>query len=147
MFMIDLGAQSHYSTLGVSPSAGIQEIRDAFNKIGNDLKKRLIAAKTEEEKKKIEERQKQINSIGGTLISPERRAEYDRENAHLRFFDVQTIAAPLFTSKTDRLHVLHRAIRDFLGAKGVALAPLSDLEREDFASDENRVELLDNLLW
>jgi hypothetical protein len=147
MFMIELGAQSYYSMLDVSPSASIAEIRDALNRIGNDLKKRLIAAKTEEEKKKIEDRQKQINQVGGTLVSPKRRDEYDRENAHLRFFDVQTVAAPLFTSKMDRLYVLHRAIREFLHDKAVVLAPLSDLDREDFSSDETPVELLDNLLW
>jgi|SRR5215213_397625 len=148
MFMIDLGAQSYYSALGISPNASIAEIRIACDRVGKELAEKLRVAASDEEREKITGRLKYINSeVGETLKRPEKRKEYDRAHAHLRFFTVQVAAAPMFVDKVDRMHVMHRIVKDFLSAKGVRLSPLSDVEREDFAGDESPVGLLDNLLW
>lgn len=146
MFMIDLGLPSYYSIIDVSPSASQAEIRDARDRKGKELKEKLNATRDSEERKKIEERLKEINAAGDTLASPERREEYDQNNAHLKYFTMQRVAAPMFFEKTDRLYVLHRAITDFLTAQKVVLPPLSDMEQEDFSVDETPNELLDNLL-
>lgn len=147
MFMIDLGAQSFYSALGISPNAGIAEIRIACDRVGKELAEKLRAVTSEQEREKINDRLKYINSAGETLKRPEERKKYDLANAHLRFFTVQVAAAPMFVDKVDRMHVMHRIVKDFLREKGVRLSPLSDVEREDFTDDESPVELLDNLLW
>lgn len=148
MFMIDLGAQSYYSVLGISPNASIAEIRIACDRAGKELAEKLRGAASDEEREKLNGRLKYINSeVGETLKRPEKRKEYDRAHAHLRFFTVQVAAAPLFVDKVDRMHVMHRIVKDFLRAKGLRLSPLSDVEREEFAGDESPVELLDNLLW
>jgi len=145
MFMIDLGAQSYYTMLGISPGSSGADIRAARDKLIKELKEKERAAPSEE-KKKLEGRQKEINAAGETLARPEKREEYDRANAHLKFFIVRVAAAPLFVEKDDRIYVLHRALRNFLAAKEVDLPPLSDLEREDFSADETPIDLLDNLL-
>lgn len=148
MFMIDLGAQSYYSALGISPNASIAEIRIACDRVGKELAEKLRVSASDEEREKINGRLKYINSeVGETLKRPEKRKEYDRANAHLRFFTVQVAAVPVFVDKVDRMHVMHRIVKDFLWEKGVRLSPLSDVEREDFGGDESPVELLDNLLW
>ncbi|HEX8070619.1 MAG TPA: hypothetical protein VF546_11755 [Pyrinomonadaceae bacterium] len=146
MFMIDLGAQSYYSALGVSPSATTEEIREVGDRLANELRAQQRAAASEEEKKRLEEREAYINGIVRELKAPAERAKYDREHAHVRFFDVQPAAAPLFTNKSDRLYVLHRVLGEFLAGQGVALAALSDLDRQDFAQDKTAVDLLDSLL-
>jgi uncharacterized protein YaaR (DUF327 family) len=145
MFMIDLEAQSYYAIIGISPSSSIEEIRIARDNMINELKKKERTASAEE-KKKIEARQKEINAAGETLVRPEEREKYDRANAHLKFFTVRIVSAPLFVEKADRIYVLHRAIRNFLVTQNVDLPPLSDLEREDFSADETQIDLLDNLL-
>lgn len=147
MFMIDLGAESYYSALSISPNASIAEIRIACDQAGKGLAEKLRAAASEGEREKINDRLKYINQVGETLKRPEKRKEYDRDHAHLRFFTVQVAAVPMFVDKVDRMHVMHRIVKDFLWEKGVRLSPLSDVEREDFAGDESPVELLDNLLW
>ena len=147
MFMIDLGTQSYYSAIDISPNASIAEIRIACDRAGKELAEKLRAAKSDDEREKINSRLKYINSVGETLKRPEKRKEYDRDHAHLRFFTVQVAAAPMFVNKVDRLYVMHRIVKDFLATKGVVLSPLSDVEREDFSDDESPVELLDNLLW
>jgi curved DNA-binding protein CbpA len=147
MFMIDLGAQSYYSALGISPNASVKEIQVVCDRIGKELLEKRRSASVEEQEK-IDERLKYINStVGETLRRPEKRKEYDRANAHLRFFTVQVAATPMFVDKVERLHVMHRIIKDFLADKGVVLSPLSDVEREDFSTDVTDVELLDSLLW
>jgi len=145
MFMIDLEAQSYYGVLGISPSSSVGEIRDARVKLFNKLEKKIYTA-APEEKKKLVDREKEINAAYGILARPEEREKYDLANAHLRFFTVRIAAAPLFVEKNDRIYVLHRALRNFLAAKEVDLQPLSDLEREDFSADETPIDLLDNLL-
>lgn len=147
MFMIDLGAQSYYSALGISPNASIAEIRIACDRAGKELVEKLRVAASQEEREKINDRLKYINSAGEMLKRPEKRKEYDRLNAHFRFFTVQVAAAPMFVDKVDRMHVMHRIVKDFLLEKGVRLSPLSDVEREDFAGDESPVRLLDDLMW
>jgi hypothetical protein len=148
MFMIDLGAQSYYSTLGISPNASVKEIQVVCDRMGKELVEKRRVAASDEDREKIDERLKYINStVGETLRRPEKRKEYDRANAHLRFFTVQIAAAPMFVDQVERLHDMHRLIKDFLAGKGVTLSPLSDVEREDFSTDESEVELLDNLLW
>jgi curved DNA-binding protein CbpA len=145
--MIDLGAQSYYSALGISPNASVKEIQVVCDRIGKELLEKRRSASVEEQEK-IDERLKYINStVGETLRRPEKRKEYDRANAHLRFFTVQVAATPMFVDKVERLHVMHRIIKDFLADKGVALSPLSDVEREDFSTDVTDVALLDSLLW
>ncbi|MCI0487093.1 MAG: DnaJ domain-containing protein [Blastocatellia bacterium] len=146
MFIIDLGAPSYYSTLGLSPIASFDEIRTARDQMIKELRDKQSKAATPEEKQKFIDRQTEINAIGETLARPEKRKEYDRANAHLGFFMVQVAAAPLFMEKADRMHVLHRMIKDFLAARGVELRPLSDMDRDDFSADETPIELLDNLL-
>lgn len=146
MFMIDLGAESYYSMLGVSPDALVKEIRERRDAMIKELRKKQAQEKSEEERQKIEGRQKEINAIGEILVRPEKRKEYDRNNAHLRFFVIQAAASPMFVNKADKLYVLHRVVRDFLGRKGGDLAPLSDIDRDDFSADETKVPLLDSLL-
>ena len=89
---------------------------------------------------------KKINAAGEILVRPNDRAEYDRQNPHLKFFLVQTAAAPMFTEKADRLHVLYRVTKDFLAEKEIEVPPLSDMERFDFTADETPMPLLDKLL-
>ena len=146
MFMIDLGAQSYYSVLGVNPGASFAAIRAARDQMIKELKERLRTAQTETEKRLLEERQKEINAAGEKLARPDQREAYDRDNAHLKFFTVRMVAAPMFTEKADAFFVLHRTIRDFLASKGVTIPPLSDIEAQGFESDETPVELLDALL-
>jgi curved DNA-binding protein CbpA len=146
MFMIDLGTQSYYSVLGVTPSANIAAIRSARDTLVNDLARKMRTAETDAEKLALEVRQKEINAAGETLVRPDKREEYDRAHAHLRFFTVRVASVPMFTDKADGFFVLHRAISEFLAAKGLAVAPLSDLEAQDFLSDETPNDLLENLL-
>jgi curved DNA-binding protein CbpA len=145
MFMIDLGVQSYYSLLGVSPSANAAEIREARDRKIKELRERQRIAKGPEAEN-IKARQKEINAAGETLARPKDREKYDRLNSHLKFFSVRVAAAPLFVEKADRMYVLHRAMREFLAAKGVNLQPLSDIEREDFSADETPIDLLDDLI-
>lgn len=146
MFIIDLGAQSYYSMFGLSPTASFAEIAAARENLHKELLEKQRQAKTEEEKQKHVKRQAEFSAMGETLGRPEKRKEYDRAHAHLGFFVVQVAAAPLFVDKGERLYVLHRIIRGFLADKGVELQPLSDLDREDFSTDETPVALLDKLL-
>jgi hypothetical protein len=132
--------------LGVSPTVSSEEIRTARDQQVKRLREALRDAKTDEEKQRLNERQTEVNNIGETLARPQKREEYDRANAHLSFFTIQVAAAPLFVDKADRLHVLHRVIRQFLAEKGVELQPLSDLDRDDFSADETPIALLDQLL-
>ena len=146
MFMIDLGAESYYSFLGITPAATADEIRAARDRIFKEAANRMRAATDPEERRKIEEQQKEIGQKGDTLARPDARAEYDRTNAHLRFFVVRPAAAPMYVEKTDRLFALDRVARRFLREKNLEVAPLCDLDRTDFAADEQPVELLDRLL-
>src|SRR5262245_44512438 len=108
MFMIDLGVESHYSLLGVSPTATPAEIRGARDAIVKELRERVRREPTRA--RELEERQKAVNAAGETLARPAKRAEYDQEHAHLKFFTVRTCAAPLFLDCGHRIDVLHRAI-------------------------------------
>lgn len=146
MFFIDLGTQSHYSVLGISPTATVEEIRTAKDKLVKELRDKQKLAKTEAERKPVDDREKYLNQISDTLIRREKREKYDSENAHLGFLTVQTVTAGIFAEKSDRLHVLHRILREFFSVKGVELQPLSDVDREDFLSDETPVALLENIL-
>jgi len=146
MFMIDLGTQSYYSLLGISPSVSVGEIRDARDKMIKNLREKQRGVRDSEEKQKIEARQKEINAAGEALVRHGKREEYDRANAHLKFFTVRVAAVPLFVEKADRIYVLHRAIKNFLTVREVDLPPLSDIDREDFSADETPNELLDNLI-
>ena len=145
MFIIDLGTQSHYALLGISPSASAGEIRAVRDRLVKEyVEKERIAPP--EEKQRLEDRKKEINAAGEVLARPAEREKYDQANAHLRFFTVRVAAAPMFVEKADRIYVLHRAIRNFLEMQEVDYPPLSDMEREDFSADETPNELLDNLL-
>ena len=52
-------------------------------------------------------------------------------------------AVPLFRSSADSVDVVHRAICAHLAAAGVAVPPLSDLDRTDFSADHEFDPLLD----
>lgn len=51
MFMIDLGAESFYSTLGISPEATPQEVRMAHNRVTGEIERQRQRARTPEEKR------------------------------------------------------------------------------------------------
>jgi curved DNA-binding protein CbpA len=149
MFMIDLGAESLYSKLGLSPDATqaqIVEARDAIDIKLTDERRKADASNDLEERKKIEARQAKIHAAFEELARPDKRKEYDKENTHLRFFLPQSAAVAMFMEKADRIYVLHRVISEFLAAKGEKLLPLSDIDRVDFTADETPIDLLDNLL-
>ncbi|RJQ75391.1 hypothetical protein D5S17_21105 [Pseudonocardiaceae bacterium YIM PH 21723] len=144
MFMIDLGVESHYSRLGVSPNATGAQIRQARD----DLIRRLREQQRREPARRAElrEREREINNLGGVLAAPARRAQYDKDHEHLRFFTVRSAAAPMFDEAQDRIDVLHRVISAHLRDKGVCLRPLSDLDRDDFSADSTPNDLLDDLI-
>jgi hypothetical protein len=146
VFMIDLSIESHYSVLGVSPDADVKEIRKAKDDRVNEIKLKLRETKDPDEIARLEEAELAASIAGNTLGPPAERAKYDQENAHLKFFIIQSAAIPLYTSSADRAYVLHRVMRAFLAEKGCHLPPLTDLERDDFSADETPVELLDRLL-
>jgi len=144
MFMIDLGAESYYSLLGVTPNATAAEIRQARDGLVRELRERQRREPTK--RKELEERQKVVNTAGEELARPANRAQYDQDNAHLRFFTVRNAAAPLFADPADRIDVLHRAISAHLNSAGVGIRPLSDLDRTDFTADQTPNPLLDERL-
>jgi len=146
MFMIDLGAQSHYSVLGIAPDAEAKEIRESQTRIIGDLKRQWHAARSPEEKRTIEERLKSINSVGDELSSPKDRLAYDSRNAHLTFFVVRKAVAPILEDRELRLRWVHKAVRDFLIQKGERVEPLADLERTDFSADFSPNQMLDAIL-
>jgi hypothetical protein len=146
MFMIDLGAESFYSTLGISPEATPSEVRMAHNRVTGEIERQRQRARTPEEKRALEERLRELNAIGDCLSKPEGRAKYDAENAHLTFFVIRPVAAPAFGQRDIRLRWVHRVMRDFVLQKGGALDPLTDLERTDFAADFTPNDLLDGLM-
>jgi hypothetical protein len=144
MFMIDLGGESHYTLLGVVPTATTAEIRAARDARVKELRERQ--RREPDRRGELMELQKVINAVGEVLARPARRAEYDLKNAHLRFFTIRTAAAPMFVDPMARVAVLHRAIVTHLRAAGVPVQPSSDLERTDFRGDETANALLDELL-
>jgi curved DNA-binding protein CbpA len=144
MFMIDLGVESHYSVLGVSPDATPEQIRRARDRMIKELKDRRKREPTR--RQEIDQRQTQINSIGGVLASPPKRAQYDKDHEHLRFFTIRSATAPMFTDPQDRIDVLHRVISAHLRESDVGIRPLSDLDRTDFTADVTPNTLLDELI-
>jgi curved DNA-binding protein CbpA len=144
MFMIDLGSPSHYSQLGVTPDATAAEIRQARDMLIRQLRERQRREPTR--RQELVERQRLINNIGEDLARPAKRAQYDKENEHLRFFTVRTAAAAMFTDRRDRIDVLHRVVSAHLRAAGVPVRPLSDLDRADFTADVTPNNLLDELI-
>jgi curved DNA-binding protein CbpA len=146
MFMIDLKAESYYSCLDIEPTATAEEIRAARDRKSTEIKTRRLATTDEVLRHKLDEELTEITHKGDALARPESRVEYDRTNAHLRFFVIRPAAAPMYVEKADRLFVLDRVARRFLAKKGVDVTALCDLYRTDFAADEEPVELLDRLL-
>lgn len=147
MFMVDLSEESLYSKLGLPSDATSEQINMKCDEIGKKLVNELRdAAGNPELKKQIEARQMEMNAISNTLTRPKEREKYDKQHTHLRFFLPQSAAIPLFANKVDRVAVLHRVIVAFLAEKGVTLAPLSDIDRLDFTTDETPLNLLDDLL-
>lgn len=133
MFMVDLGAESFYTVLGVAPTATAAEIRQARDALVRELRERQRREPTRYEE--LEARQKAVNTAGEELARPAKRAQYDHDNAHLRFFAVRNAAAGLFADRADRVEVLHAALAAHLRARGVAVRPRSDLDRDDFTAD------------
>jgi hypothetical protein len=146
MFMIDLGQPSHYSVLQVSPDAEVAEVRAGLTKVAGILARQLLKARTPEEKKKIQNRQVEINRIGSELSNPRSRTAYDRANVHLTFFSVRKATAPVFEERELLLRWMHQSVRDFLLARQETIEPITDLERTDFSADFSANELLERLL-
>jgi curved DNA-binding protein CbpA len=146
MFMIDLGALSHYSVLGVSPDADPGEIRKSQSKIAGDLAREFARVRNPEEKRRIQEKQQNINAIGEVLSRADKRAQYDESNVHLTFFQIRKAVAPVLAERELLMRWMHQSIRRFLLEKGELLEPVSDLEREEFSGDYSPNELLDGLL-
>jgi hypothetical protein len=146
MFMIDMGAASYYSILGLAPDADGRAIRASQSNIFADLERQRQKARTAEEKAGLSERQQNINRIGDELSNPARRSKYDQQNVHLTFFQVRKAAAPVWDDRELLLRWLHRAVRDFLLEKGEPVEPVTDLERTDFTADFTPNELLERLL-
>lgn len=146
MFMIDLGAPSYYSILGVSPDADVREIRESQTKIYRELERQRLKARSPEEKRNLTERQQNINKIGDGLSNLRTRSQYDKDNVHLTFFLVRKAAAPVWGERGLLLRWMHQTVLDFLLEQGEALDPISDLERTDFTADYTANELLESLL-
>jgi curved DNA-binding protein CbpA len=144
MFMIDLGAESHYSVLGVSPNATAAEIRTARDSLVHALRERQRREPTR--RHELTERMRLINNVGDELARPAKRAKYDRDHEHLRFFTIRPASAAMFTDVPDRIDVLHRVISAHLRAAGIRVRPLSDLDRTDFTADLTPNPLLDELI-
>jgi DnaJ-class molecular chaperone len=141
MFMIDLGVESFYTVLGVAPTATAAEIRQARDTLVRELRERQRREPTR--RAELEARQKAVNTAGEELARPAKRVQYDRDNAHLRFFTVRDAAAGLFANRADRMDVLYAAISAHLRARGVAVRPRSDLDRVDFSADMTPNAVLD----
>jgi curved DNA-binding protein CbpA len=144
MFMIDLGVDSHYSLLGVSPDATAAQIRQARDSLIRELRERQRREPARREE--LTERQRLINNVGEELARPAKRAQYDKDHEHLRFFTIRSATAPMFTDPQDRIDVLHRVISAHLRRAGVHIRPLSDLDRGDFTADVTPNSLLDELI-
>lgn len=142
--MIDLGIDSYYSLLGVSPDATAAEIRMARDNLIRELRERQRREPTR--RQELTERQRMINNVGEELARPAKRAQYDKDHEHLRFFTIRTASVPMFTDPEDRIDVLHRVIIEQLRTTGVHVRPLSDLDRDDFTADVTRNDLLDDLI-
>src|SRR5580698_10266742 len=99
MFMIDLGAQSDYSILGVSPQADANELRASQSRIYGELERQRQKARNEEEKRNITEKQVSINKIGDKLSNAVERAKYDLQNVHLTFFTIRRASAPIWEER------------------------------------------------
>src|SRR5690242_17707158 len=104
MFMVELGADSHYALLGVDPNATFAQIRVARDGMIKDLRVRQRREPTHLEE--LQDRQKQVNAAGEVLVRPANREKYDAEHPYLRFFTPRPAAAPMFTTDEDRLDVL-----------------------------------------
>ncbi len=147
MFMIDLGVQSDYSILGVSPSADAREIRASQTKIFGQLdRQRTTSMRNEEERRKIEEKQANINRIGDKLSNPVERTKYDRQNVHLTFFTIRRTSAAVWGERGLLLRWMHASVRDFLLTQGARVPPMTDLEGRDFSADFTENPLLEELL-
>jgi curved DNA-binding protein CbpA len=145
MFQLELGASSHYTALGVSPTASAAELLEVRSRLQTSIKQKMRTA-DEKEKAELEEQLKVINAAGEALCRPEKRKEYDSTNAHVRFFMARPAAAPVFNDRLERFFVLHGVLRFHLSQKGVTILHLCDLDREDFSGDETPNGLLDELM-
>lgn len=145
-YMIDLSTDSHYEFLGISPDASKKEIAAAADKLGNNLQKKAQQITNPDEKEKIRTQQNRLSRVKSTLSAPKKKAEYDLENVHLRYFLTRPTSVPLFHSNVDRLFVLHRVLRQFLAEKGVEIAALMDTEQTDFSDEYEDVQVLNELL-
>jgi curved DNA-binding protein CbpA len=144
MFMIDLGVESHYSRLGVSPDASAAQIRQARDNLILELRQR--GRREPARRAELTKRAEEINNVGAELSAPAKRARYDKHHQHLRLFTIRSAAAPMFTDPQDRIEVLHRVIGARLREAGVPIRPLSDLDRSDFTADLTPNDLLDELI-
>lgn len=70
-------AKKYYETLGVPESASESDIKKAFRKLSKEYHPDAQAGKSDEEKKKAEERFKDINEAYQVLSDKEKKAMYD----------------------------------------------------------------------
>ncbi len=142
MFMVELTVDSNYSVLGLKPDAEAAEIREARDRLVEDLRVKQWREPANRDAYLAE--QDRINRAAEELARPARREQYDRAHPHLRFFTVRTTAAPMFVALPDRVVALRAAIAAHLDAVGAPLAPASELDRRDFSADFTRTPLLDD---
>ena len=135
MFMIDPGADSLFSVLGLSPDATRSDITGAAAKLKVQLNAEKKSTSDPDKLKLLGDREREISDADERLSAPKEREKYDRENTHLRFFTIMPTAAPFYVTPVDRVYVLHRMIRRFLAAKGVELPPLTEVETTGSVSD------------
>ena len=86
MFMIDLGAPSFYSLLGLPPDADASSIRAGQTRKAAELSRARDKTSDPTDKRRLEEQLITVNGIGDTLANPQRREVYNARNAHLTFF-------------------------------------------------------------
>ena len=79
MFMIDLGAPSYYSLLGVTPAADAKSIRAAGDQKAAEVSRALAKTTDPEERRRLEAQHIEINGIGATLANPQLRDAYIEE--------------------------------------------------------------------
>ncbi len=144
--MVDLGAQSHYSVLGLAPGATAAEIRASLSKVFGELERQRQKARSPEEERNLIERQMNLNKIGDLLTHSEKRASYDNINAHLTFFQIRKAVTPVWDERELLLRWMHRTVREFLITKGEMVQPISDLERTDFSADFTENDIVEGLL-